>query len=244
VRKDGSRFWANMVITAARDSSGSLVGFLEISRDMSERKKTEAKYRGLLEAAPDSMVVVNHAGDIVLLNFQAEKQFGYNRDELVGQKVKSIIPEGFAERLVADEARTAGEALAQQIGSGTELIGRRKDGSEFPLEIMLSPLESPAGILVTAAIRDITKRKQAEEALRRSEARMSLLLDGVKDYAILMLSPEGLVTIWNEGAERIKGYRAAEIIGQNFSKFYTPESIAQDKPCQDLKVAVDQGRFE
>jgi PAS domain S-box-containing protein len=131
VRKDGSRFWANMVITAARDSSGSLVGFLEISRDMSERKQTEAKYRGLLEAAPDSMVVVNHAGDIVLLNFQAEKQFGYNRDELVGQKVKSIIPEGFAERLVADEARTAGEALAQQIGSGTELIGRRKDGGSI-----------------------------------------------------------------------------------------------------------------
>ena len=89
----------------------------------------------------------------VLLNLQAEKQFGYRRDELVGQQVKNIIPEGFAERLIADGARSAAEALAQQIGMGIELIGRRKDGSEFPLELMLSPLESTEGILVTAAIR-------------------------------------------------------------------------------------------
>jgi PAS domain S-box-containing protein len=140
VRKDGSRFWANVVITAAHDSSGCLLGFSEISRDISERKETEAKYRGLLEAAPDAMVVVNAAGEIVLLNVQAEKQFGYSRDELVGQKVKNIIPEGFAERLIADGTRTAAEALAQQIGTGIELIGRRKNGSDFPIEIMLSPL--------------------------------------------------------------------------------------------------------
>ena len=95
----------------------------------------------------------------MLLNVQAEKQFGYRRDELVGQKVKNIIPEGFAERLIADGTRSAADALAQQIGTGIELIGRRKDGSEFPIEIMLSPLESAEGILVTAAIRDISVRK-------------------------------------------------------------------------------------
>ena len=104
------------------------------------------------------MVVVNQVGGIVLLNVQAEKQFGYHRDELVGQKVKNIIPEGFAERLVADGLRSAEDALAQQIGTGIELNGRRKDGSEFPIEIMLSPLESTEGILVTAAIRNITER--------------------------------------------------------------------------------------
>jgi PAS domain S-box-containing protein len=102
-------------------------------------------------------------GEIVLLNVQAEKQFGYRRDELVGQKVTNIIPEGFAERLIADgELRSAEDALAQQIGTGIELTGRRKDGSEFPIEIMLSPLESAEGILVTAAIRDISVRKKAE----------------------------------------------------------------------------------
>ena len=83
----------------------------------------EGRYRGLLEAAPDAMVVVNQSGEIVLLNVQAEKQFGYRRDELLGQKVKNIIPEGFAERLIADGTRTAADALAQQIGTGIELIG-------------------------------------------------------------------------------------------------------------------------
>src|SRR5580698_9727047 len=99
----------------------------------------EGKYRGLLEAAPDAMVVVDQGGAIVLLNVQAEKQFGYRRDELLGQEVKNIIPEGFAERLVSDALRSTADALAQQIGTGIELTGRRKDGSEFPIEIMLSP---------------------------------------------------------------------------------------------------------
>jgi diguanylate cyclase (GGDEF)-like protein/PAS domain S-box-containing protein len=126
------------------------------------------KYRGLLEAAPDAMVVVNQDGEIILLNVQAEKQFGYRRDELLGQKVKNIIPEGFAERLIADALRSAEDALAQQIGTGIELNGRRKDGSEFPIEIMLSPLESAEGVLVTAAIRNITTRKKAEALMIHS----------------------------------------------------------------------------
>jgi protein-histidine pros-kinase len=141
-------------------------------RDISVRKaaethlaQMEGRYRGLLEAAPDAMVVVNQSGEIVLLNLQAEKQFGYRRDELVGQIVKAIIPEGFAERLLADGQRSKEEALGQQIGAGIELIGRRKDGGEFPIEIMLSPLESAEGTLVTAAIRDISLRKAIEEAL-------------------------------------------------------------------------------
>src|SRR4029077_20311364 len=105
---------------------------------------------------------VNSDGEIVLLNLQAEKQFGYHRDELLGQKVKNIIPEGFAERLIADGLRSAADALEQQIGTGIELIGLRRDGNRFPIEIMLSPLESAGGILVTAAVRDITKRRKAD----------------------------------------------------------------------------------
>src|ERR1700683_3655709 len=132
-------------------------GERKTSRAPSERSESDARYRGLLEAAPDAMVVVNEGGEIVLVNVQAEKQFGYGHDELVGQKVKNIIPEGFAERLIADATRSAAEVLAQQIGMGVELSGRRKDGSEFPIEMMLSPLESAEGILV-AAIRDISVR--------------------------------------------------------------------------------------
>ena len=136
-------------------------------RESAEKRlaQMEGRYRGLLEAAPDAMVVVNEHGEIVLLNLQAEKQFGYRRDELLGQKVTNIIPEGFAERLIADDLRSAEEALAQQIGTGIELIGRRKDGSGFPLELMLSPLRNAEGILVTAAIRDIATRKAAEAHL-------------------------------------------------------------------------------
>ena len=132
---------------------------------ISETKDSAAKYRGLLEAVPDAMVVVNPSGEIVLVNGQAEIQFGYRRGELVGRNVKNIIPEGFAERLIADGSRSAAEALAQQIGTGLELSGRRKNGTEFPIEIMLSPLESAEGILVTAAIRDISVRKKAEAEL-------------------------------------------------------------------------------
>src|SRR6202042_3679587 len=169
-------------------------------RDITVRKdaerhlaQMEGRYRGLLEAAPDGMVVVNQRGEIVLLNAHAEKQFRYWRDELIGQKVKSIIPEGFAERLIADGTRTAAEALEQQIGTGLELNGRRKDGSEFPIEIMLSPLQSAEGILVTAAIRDITERKRVEGALLQNEERFRLIVSNVKDYANIMLDTEGLI---------------------------------------------------
>jgi PAS domain S-box-containing protein len=183
VRRNGSRFLANVVFTALRDTAGNLRGFSEFSHDLSESKESEAKYRGLLEAAPDAMVVVDQAGEIVLLNVQAEKQFGYSRDELVGQKVKNVIPEGFAERLIADGTRSAAEALAQQIGTGIELSGRRKDASEFPIEIMLSPLESAEGILVTAAIRDITERKKAEEHLVKTVAELKRSNDELQQFA-------------------------------------------------------------
>jgi PAS domain S-box-containing protein len=182
-RKDGSRFLASIVFTALRDPAGRLRGFSEISRDLSESKESGAKYRGLLEAAPDAMVVVNQAGEIVLLNLQAEKQFGYHRDELVGQKLKNIIPEGFVERLLADGLRSVEEALTQQIGTGIELSGRRKDGSEFPIEIMLSPLESVEGILVTAASRDISVRRSSEELLVRTVGELKRSNDELQQFA-------------------------------------------------------------
>jgi PAS domain S-box-containing protein len=249
LRKDGTEFPIEIMLSPLETAEGTLV--TAAIRDITDRKtaekhlaEMEAKYRGLLEAAPDAMVVVNSSGEIALLNVQAEKQFGYRRDELLGQKVKNIIPDGFAERLVADETRTAAEALAQQIATGIELIGRRKDGSTFPIEIMLSPLESAEGILVTAAIRDITERKRVEDSLRNSEERFRLMASGIKDYANVMLDPEGLVVSWNEGAERIKGYRAEEIIGQPFSRFYLAEDIHNGIPARALARARESGSIE
>ena len=165
VRKDGSRFWADVITTALRDPAGNLRGFCKITRDVSERREIEAKYRGLLEAAPDAMVVTNQGGEIVLLNLQAEKQFGYRRDELVGKKLNSIIPKGFEEPPLAHGTGFRDDPMMQLAGTSIELQGRRKDGSDFPIEVVLSPLESAGGILVTAAIRDITQRKKSEQQL-------------------------------------------------------------------------------
>jgi PAS domain S-box-containing protein len=262
-RRDGSEFPIEIMLSPLESAEGILVA--AAIRDISVRKQAEkhlaqmeGRYRGLLEAAPDAMVVVNQGGEIVLLNVQAEKQFGYRREELVGQKVKNIIPEGFAERLIADGTRSAAEALAQQIGTGIELSGRRRDGSEFPIEIMLSPLQSTEGMLVTAAIRDISLRKQAEkhlaqieagrrlteDALRESEERYRMLLDGIENYAIFMMDPRGQIVSWNAGAERIKGYTADQIIGHNFSCFFPPEDIERGRPAEILQMTAASGRHE
>jgi PAS domain S-box-containing protein len=183
------------------------------------------------------MVVVNAGGEIVLLNVQVEKQFGYHRDELLGQQVKNIIPEGFAERLIADGTRTAADALAQQIGTGIELVGRRKDGSEFPLEIMLSPLESPEGIVVTAAIRNISVRKDAEKHLAQMEGRYRGLLEAAPD-AMVVVNATGEIVLLNLQAERQFGYRRDELVGQKV-KNIIPEGFAERLIADDLRTAAD-----
>ena len=237
VRKDGTRFQVRTTLTASRDPAGNLRGFSVISRDLTENKESETKYRGLLEAAPDAMVVVNQGGDIVLLNVQAEKQFGYRRDELLGQKVKNIIPEGFAERLIADDLRSAEDALAQQIGTGIELIGRRKDGSEFPIEIMLSPLESAEGTLVTAAIRNISVRKAAEKHLAQMEGRYRGLLEAAPD-AMVVVNQGGEIVLLNVQAEKQFGYRRDELLGQKVTNII-PEGFAERLIADDLRSAED-----
>jgi PAS domain S-box-containing protein len=175
------------------------------------------------------MVVVNQAGDIVLLNLQAEKQFGYQRDELVGQQVTNIIPEGFAERLIADDLRSAADALAQQIGTGIELIALRKDGTEFPIEIMLSPLESADGILVTAAIRDISRRQAADSHLAHMEARYRGLLEAAPD-AMVVVNQAGDIVLLNLQAEKQFGYVGTVMVVED-------EAVVRDMTTQLLERA-------
>ncbi len=223
---------------------GTLLGMLIVAaaawsavRDSSTRDIAEARYRGLMEAAPDGMVVVNQAGEIVLLNVQAEKQFGYRRDELLGQKVTNIIPEGFAERLIADKTRTAAEALAQHIGTGIELNGRRKDGSELPIEIMLSPLQSAEGILVTAAIRDITVRKDAERHLAQMEARYRGLMEAAPDGMVVVNQADEIVLL-NVQAEKQFGYRRDELLGQKVTNII-PEGFAERLVADALRTTTE-----
>ncbi len=134
-----------------------------------ERQRAEERYRRLLDSAPDAMVIVNARGEIVLVNTKAEELFGYTRQELRGQLVELLIPERLRARHVEERARYFADPLARAMGAGRELYGRRKDGTEFPVEASLSPLQTDEGVLVSSAIRDITWRKETEERLRQAE---------------------------------------------------------------------------
>jgi formate hydrogenlyase transcriptional activator len=198
----------------------------------------------LLESAPDAMVIVDSAGKIVFANSQAERVFGYEPRELLDQPVETLIPEQIRHAHVRDRTEYSAAPRTRPMGTGLELRGRRKDGSTFPVEISLSPIEDANGRFVASAIRDITDRKEIEVALRLSEERYRRLVAEVKDYAIFMLDPQGRVKSWNEGAERIKGYRADEIIGRHFSCFYPSEVVERGVVDEEIKIATWEGRWE
>ena len=187
----------------------------------------EGRCRVLLETAPDAMVVVNESGKIVLLNIQAERQFGYDRDELLGQPITRIIPEGLAAQVVAEDRRHAMSPVAQPLAAVFELTGRRKNGSVLPIEIMLSLLATGEGVLVTAAIRDISERKTVEahrlqeaedrrvteEARAEKTERAEVTLNCIGD-AVVCTDISGNITFLNVVAEALTGWPRQEAVGR------------------------------
>lgn len=145
---------------------------LAVSQDITELKKAEERFKGLLQSAPDAMVIVNGEGRVVLINSQTEKLFGYSIEELLNQKVEMILPERYREKHIAHRRHFFDEPRVRPMGAGLELFALRKDGTEFPVEVSLSPLQTEEGVLVSSAIRDITERKRAQEELQRLSGRL------------------------------------------------------------------------
>ena len=175
---------------------------------------------------------------------QTERLFGYPRAELLGQRVDVLVPERFrGEHPGHRDTYFRGPKVLGRWARGWSSTASARTARSFRSRSASAPSRREEGLLVSSAIRDVTERRGREEALRASEERFRMLLDGANDYAVLFLDVDGNVVSWTDGAERVKGYRASEIIGRHFSVFYPPEDVDHGKPLTELGVAASDGRF-
>lgn len=251
VRKDGSRFWCNAVIRRVQDADGRLVGFAKITRDTTERQaaqqalmESERRFRVLVDGVLDyAIFMLDPSGMVVNWNAGARRMKGYTSSEIVGRHFSIFYT---AEDRAAGRPAQVIETATREGRCESEGWRVRKDGSRFWASIVVDAIRDDQGRLEGFAkiTHDITERRAAQQALRESERQFRLLVSNVIDYAIYMLDPNGIVTSWNAGAQRIKGFAAHEIIGQHFSRFYTEADRAAGMPLRALNTALAEGRFE
>ena len=249
VRKDGSRFWANVVITALHSPDGALTGYAKVTRDLTERRRheealryNELRFRTLVEGVRDyAIFMLDPDGHIATWNAGAAQIHGYAAREAIGMHFSQLLVHDGAEQVHA--RRELG--IAAQEGRFQEEGWRlRKDGSRFWANVVITAIREPGGMLIgySKITRDLTERVRHETALRLSEERFRLLVESVVDYAIVTLDESGLITSWNSGAERINGYAASEIVGRHFARLYPPEDVRASKPWRQLSQARERGR--
>ncbi len=199
----------------------------------------ESLYRALLETAPDAIVVVAQDGSILLANARTEQLFGYTRAELVGQPVEVLIPRNAHMSHRDHRAGYFAKPSTRPMGSGLSLQALRKDGTVFPVEVSLSPVETPIGRLVSAAIRDITARKAMENTIRTSNSQLEGVLNASTHAAIIATDLDGTIIVFNTGAERMLGYLSEEMIGRTTPlTFHLPSEVTK----QGIQLSVQLER--
>jgi PAS domain S-box-containing protein len=199
-------------------------------------------FEALMAGAPDGVIVADEGGVIVYANSTVERLFGYEEGTLAGNVVEALIPEQLRSQHVANRQGYVASPGARPMGAGLELVGRRADGSEFPVDVSLSPTTLRGSMFITAFVRDITDRRRLEEQSRATEERFGLLVENVVDHALYVIDPGGRVASWNKGAQLLEGYSGDEIIGEPFARFYTDEDRALGLPQRAIEVASEEGR--
>jgi PAS domain S-box-containing protein len=207
-------------------------------------RSDDGRYRLLVESITDyAIYMLSPTGEVTSWNAGAQRFKGYGADEIIGRHFSTFYTDEDRALGLPERALRTAAAENKFENEGWRV---RKDGSRFWAYVVIDPIRLPTGELVGFAkiTRDLTERRAAEQALRANQEQFRLLVNGVTDYAIYMLSPTGQISSWNSGAERIKGYSAQEVIGTHFSRFYTPEDRAAGEPARALAVALSEGRYE
>jgi protein-histidine pros-kinase len=219
VRRDDSEFPVEITLSPAETPSGAVV--ISAIRDVTARRAEQNKFRALVESAPDAMVIVDAKGKIVLVNSRTEELFGYQRQDLLGHSVEVLLPERFHRRHMVHRKEYARDPRKRSMGANLELFGLHKDGTEFPVEVSLSPIRTADGLLVSSAIRDLTQRKKADDKFRA-------LLEAAPD-AMVMVNQKGKITLVNAQTERLFQYDRSELIGRSI-EVLIPDRFREQHP--------------